>query len=49
MGLTMWISLLAENVKCRDDWSSLGVELLLWGTFGGAIGSQVRLTPFCYH
>lgn len=42
MGLTMWCSLLMESAKCRDDWLGIGVELLLWGAFGGGIGSQVK-------
>ena len=43
MGLTMWVALLVENVKCRSVWAPLGSELLLWGTLGGTIGSLVSL------
>jgi len=39
MGLTMIISLAAENTTCRQNWATDLLPLLLWGTLAGGLGS----------
>ncbi|KAF7332057.1 Integral membrane family protein [Mycena kentingensis (nom. inval.)] len=41
MGLVLTICLVAENNACRIVWRTIGPELLLWGAFGGVVGSGI--------
>jgi len=41
MGAIMSASLIWENLRCRDIWTSLVSDLLIWGAIGGLGGSLI--------
>jgi uncharacterized protein (TIGR00297 family) len=41
VGLAIATSLILENSKCREQWLSILVDLLFWGTIAGGLGSLV--------
>lgn len=41
MGITMFVCLIFENSKCREQWFDVVVPLLAWGTAAGGLGSLV--------
>jgi hypothetical protein len=41
MGLTMLVSLVIENSRCREDWAINAFPLLVWGASAGGFGSLV--------
>jgi len=41
MGLSLFCSLMAENVVCRSEWLPLLLSLLTCGSIGGGLGSLI--------
>ena len=41
MGIAMFVCLVVENSKCREQWYDVVVPLLAWGTVAGGLGSMV--------
>jgi uncharacterized protein (TIGR00297 family) len=41
MGVTMFISLIVENARCRSSWMTILPSLVFWGSVAGAGGSLV--------
>jgi len=41
MGLTLAMSLILENNRCRDHWVEVLIPLVGWGTVAGGLGSMV--------
>jgi hypothetical protein len=41
VGLAIATSLILENTKCREQWLTILVDLLFWGTIAGGLGSLV--------
>lgn len=41
MGTALFASLIAENVKCREQWAEIVIPLLAWGAVAGGLGSLV--------
>jgi len=40
-GVLMAVTLLLENERCRDTWSSVLLSIISWGAFSGLFGSLV--------
>lgn len=41
VGVLMGITLVAENVRCRENWSGVVLSTVMWGASAGFIGSLV--------
>ncbi|KXN85181.1 Transmembrane protein 19 [Leucoagaricus sp. SymC.cos] len=41
VGVLTGLTLVSENARCRDDWSSVLLSTLLWGAFSGFFGSLI--------
>ncbi|KAF9269395.1 hypothetical protein L218DRAFT_265238 [Marasmius fiardii PR-910] len=41
IGATMGACLVVENIKCRETWVALTLDMMKWGAFGGGVGSLI--------
>lgn len=43
MGVSMSLSLLVQSSRCRNDWTSVVGQLVMWGAAAGGAGSLVSV------